>query len=412
MTTGKNESHSHLADLKCSKCGARFNADELQTVCTKCQGVLLAQYSLEEVRTEIGREVFRDRPRNMWRYRELMPVRKTENIVTLGEGCTPILKLSRLGSELGMKRLLLKDDGMIPTGTFKARGLSAAVSKAKELGVQRIAIPTAGNAGGAVSAYGAKAGMETFVFMPKDAPHANKAECLVHGAKLYLVDGLINDAGRIVAEGKKSMSWFDVSTTKEPYRVEGKKTMGLEIAEEMNWTLPDVILYPTGGGTGIIGMWKAFDELEQLGWVNGPKPRMFSVQSEGCAPLVKAYREGREVCDFWANARTEAAGLRVPKPYADYLILRILRESQGGAVSVSEKSIFEAQRRLASTEGIFAAPEGAATIQGLSELLDSGEIDKSDNVLLYNTGSGILYTDLIKADLRVLKPDVDPSTLV
>jgi threonine synthase len=347
----------------------------------------------------------------MWRYRELLPVRKVENIVTLGEGCTPILRCDRLGSELSVNNLLLKDDGMIPTGTFKARGLSAAVSKAKELGVRRIAIPTAGNAGAAVSAYGAKAGMETFVFMPKDAPHANKAECLAYGARLYLVDGLISDAGRIVTKGRNLMGWFDVSTTKEPYRVEGKKTMGLEIAEEMGWVLPDVILYPTGGGTGIIGMWKAFTELEQLGWIEGSKPRMFSVQSEGCAPIVKAYREGGESCDFWMNAQTVAAGLRVPKPYADYLILKILRESHGGAVSVSEDSIFKAQRKLASKEGIFAAPEGAATIEGLKKLLDSGEVDKSENVLLYNTGSGILYTDLIKTDLPVLPPDVDLSTL-
>jgi threonine synthase len=412
MTGTKNEPQSHLAGLRCSKCGSEFNADKLQTVCSKCQGVLLAQYSLERVKNEIAREVFSVRLRNMWRYRELMPVKDSKNIVTLGEGCTPILQLDRLGRELGLSTLLLKDDGMIPTGTFKARGLSAAVSKAKELGVRRIAIPTAGNAGAAIAAYGAKAGIETFVFMPKDAPHANKAECLAYGAKVYLVDGLINDAGRIVAKGKESMGWFDVSTTKEPYRVEGKKTMGLEIAEELEWTLPDVILYPTGGGTGIIGMWKAFNELEQMGWIKGQKPRMFSIQSEGCAPLVKSFREGKDTCEPWPNAKTEAAGLRVPKPYADYLILKILRESHGGAVAVSENSIFESQRRLASKEGIFAAPEGAATVQGLTELLASGEIEKSDTVLLYNTGTGILYTDLIKADLKVLKPDVDPSSLL
>ncbi len=406
-----DQPRSYLSNLRCSKCGNKYSADELHSTCQKCQGVLLAEYSLEQIKNRASKEIFQKRSTNMWRYRELMPVRDQKNIVTLGEGYTPIMRLDRLGKELGVENLFIKDDGIIPTGTFKARGLSAAVSKAKELGVKRIAIPTAGNAGAAVAAYGAKAGIETFVFMPKDAPFANKAECVAYGAKLYLVDGLINDAGKIVQKGTKSMNWFDVSTTKEPYRVEGKKTMGLEIAEQMGWTLPDVILYPTGGGTGIIGMWKGFNELEQIGWIKGNKPRMFTIQAEGCAPIVKAFIEKKEECEIWANATTDASGLRVPKPYADYLVLKILRESHGGAVAAEEKAIFDCQRRLAATEGIFAAPEGAATIRGLVKLLESGEIEKSDNILLYNTGSGILYTDLIKTDLKVLKPDADPSTL-
>ncbi len=338
----------------------------------------------------------------MWRYSEFLPVENGKNIVSLGEGFTPIHKLEL---DFGVKNLYMKDDGIIPTGTFKARGMSMAISKAKELGIERIAMPSAGNAAGAAATYGARAGMETFVVMPADAPFTCKLESYMAGARVYLVKGLISDAGKIVAEGISKFGWFDISTMKEPYRLEGKKTMGLEVAEQFNWELPDVILYPTGGGTGLIGMWKAFKELREIGAIGDDFPRMVSVQAEGCAPIVKAFKEGKRESEFWQNADTLAAGIRVPKAFADFMILDAIYESGGSAVAVSDTEIIECSNELAK-QGLFVCPEGAATLAALKKLIESGEVDKDEKVLLYNTGSGIKYTDVysenVKLDLPVI----------
>jgi threonine synthase len=337
------------------------------------------------------------RPHDLWRYHELLPVLDEADVVTLGEGGTPLLPLRRLGSQLGLGHLYLKEEGYNPTGSFKARGLAMAVSKAKELGLRTLAIPTAGNAGSAMAAYAAAAGLEAYVFAPDDTPPMIVQECMILGAHVYVIKGLINDAGRIVQEGKGEHGWFDMSTLKEPYRLEGKKTMGLELAEEFGWHLPDVILYPTGGGTGLIGMWKAFAELRALGWIDDHRPRMVVVQAEGCAPIVKAFEEGATEASLWPNAYTMASGLRVPKAFADFLILQALRDSEGTAVAVSDEAMARAQRLLAATEGVFACPEGAATVAALQILHQQGWIQPHERVVLFNTGSGLKYADLLHA---------------
>ena len=393
---------SYLIRLECSKCGKTFDPDKVQTVCDRCGKPLLARYDLDAVGKIIDRGSFRGHESSMWRYRELLPVKAEKNIISLGEGYTPMIRAAKLGERLGVKDLWIKDESQIPTGTFKARGLSAAVSKAKELGVRCMAIPSAGNAGGALAAYGARAGIEVYVFMPEDAPPVNKVECWVTRAKVYLVKGLISDAGRIVSAGVKERGWFDVSTLKEPYRLEGKKTMGFEMAEQFNWALPDVIIYPTGGGTGIIGMWKAFKELQQLGWIDEHRPRMVSVQSTGCAPIVKAFKEGKEESEMWEGASTIASGLRVPKALGDFLILRAIRESGGEAVAVSDEEMLEDTKLMAREEGIFPCPEGAATLSALRYLVEEGSIDRSDKVVLFNTGSGLKYTELFPLRLPIL----------
>jgi threonine synthase len=330
----------------------------------------------------------------MWRWHELLPVLKESNCITLGEGDTALLPLSRLGKTLGLSQLYIKDESSNPTGSFKARGLAAAVSKAKELGIKKVIIPTAGNAGGAMAAYAARAAMQAYIFMPKDTPIANIEESRMAGAEVLLVDGLISDAARLADEKARNEGWFDLSTFKEPYRVEGKKIMGYELAEYFNWELPDVIVYPTGGGTGLAGMWKAFAELEALGWLEKTKrPRMVSVQADGCAPVVKAFEAGAVSCEFWPNAHTIASGLRVPKSFADHLILENIYESKGIAISVSDESILEAQRQLGSMEGIFSAPEGAATLAALKELVKSGWVGVEERIVLFNTGSGLKYLD-------------------
>jgi threonine synthase len=331
----------------------------------------------------------------MWRYRELLPVKDESNVTTLGEGLTPIMKLRKAGNSLGMKNLFMKDDGLIPTGTFKARGMASAISKCKELGVGKVAVSTAGNAGAAMSAYASKAGLESHVYMPEDTPNPIKLECEIYGANVTLVEGSISDAGRMVDIAGRENNWMILSTMKEPYRVEGKKTMGFEIAEQFDWSLPDVIVYPTGGGTGIVGMWKAFDELERIGLLSGKRPRMVSVQSTTCAPVVKAVKDGKDSCEFWANPATIAAGLRVPKPFGDYLIIRTITESNGTAVTVSDDEMMRAMKEIARREGVWMCPEGAATYACLPQLRQSGYLDKNETVLLYNTGSGILYPDLI-----------------
>lgn len=396
---------SYVTHLECSKCGERHEADQIQTVCRKCGKPLFARYDLEKVREAMTKRELVGRVSSMWRYFELMPVRERGNIVSLGEGWTPLTKASRLGGVVGVEDLWIKDEGIIPTGSFKARGLSAAISKAKELGIRRVAMPSAGNAAGAMAAYGARAGMEVYVFMPEDAPKVNAVESEVVGAKVVLVKGLISDAGKLVREGNKEMGWFNVATLGEPYRVEGKKTMGLEVAEQLDWNLPDVIIYPTGGGTGIIGMWKVFDELEEMGWIGSERPRMVSVQAEGCSPIPKAYEEGKEESEFFENASTLAAGLRVPKALGDFLVLRAVRKSGGTALAVTDEEIMADVGLMARNEGLFPCPEGAATLSALRHMIADGEVDRDERVVLFNTGSGLKYTDLFE----VRAPVADPS---
>ena len=382
---------SALSHLECSECGERHEPDRVNTLCRSCGSPLLARYDLEAVRTTVAKEDFTRRPRGLWRWRELLPVRDPGRIVSLGEGDSPLLRACRLGEAEGFRDLYVKDDSGQPTGTFKARGMAVAITKAKELGLREFVVPTAGNAGGALAAYAARAGLRAHVYMPADAPPVNAREVRAAGADLRQVEGLISDAARAAARDALEHGWFDISTLKEPYRLEGKKTMGLEIAEGYGWRLPDVIFYPTGGGAGLIGMWKAFEELQALGWVEGPRPRMVAVQAAGCAPIVRAFEARAERAEFWENARTAASGLRVPLPFAHRLILRALYESGGTAVAVSDEKIAQAQKRLAETEGIFAAPEGAATLAGAVKLRAFGWLDPGSRIVLYNTGTGLKY---------------------
>jgi threonine synthase len=384
--------YSYFESLHCSECGAQFNPDEIQTFCKKCNAPLLAHYNLDRVQSEVRRDEIAGRSKGMWRWHELLPVRDEANVVTLGEGDTPLLKIDRSGKLRSLENLFVKDESLNPTATFKARGLAAAVSRAKELGISKVIIPTAGNAGGALAAYAARAGQQALVYVPEDTPAANIEECRLMGADVHLVAGVISDAARVASEIAQKEGWFDVSTFKEPYRVEGKKVMGLELAQDFGWILPDVIIYPTGGGTGLMGMWKAFRELDRLGWLEDDRrPRMVVVQSTGCAPVVKAFLEGKDTCDFWDGAQTIASGLRVPKSFADRLILRTLQESRGCAVAVSDEEILAAQRSLAADEGIFAAPEGAATLAAVDHLIEANWILPEERVVLFNTGSGLKY---------------------
>jgi len=385
---------SYLTHLECSGCGKQYSHHEVHTFCPDCQSPLLARYDLKKARLKVDRDEVTRRKKGMWRWRELLPVLDPENEIFLGEGDTPLLSLPRLEKELGLSNLYVKDESSNPTGTFKARGLGAAISKAKELGVEKVIIPTAGNAGGAMAAYAARAGIKAHIFMPKDTPFANIEESRMAGAEVVLVDGLISDAAGMAGEKARAEGWFDVSTFKEPYRVEGKKVMGYELAEAFDWALPEVIIYPTGGGTGLVGMWKAFAELEELGWLkNTKRPRMVSVQAEGCAPVVKAFEKNATFCDFWLNAQTIASGLRVPKSFADHLILQDIYDSEGTAIAVSDESITESQKQLARMEGIFAAPEGAATLAALKELIKQGWVRPEERIILFNTGSGLKYLD-------------------
>jgi threonine synthase len=385
---------SYLSHLECTACGRTFSAAELHTVCAECGKVLFARYDLDAAKRGFDRAALAARAPSMWRWFEIMPVLDEANVVTLGEGGTPLLRARGIEARLKAREVYVKDEGLNPTGSFKARGLSAAVSKAKELGVSSIAIPSAGNAAAALSAYGARAGIETWIFMPDDTPQAMQNECHVYGAHLQLVHGLINECARIVREQGPSKGWFDVSTLREPYRAEGKKTMGLEMAEQLGWRLPDVIVYPTGGGTGIVGMWKAFDELETLGWIGPERPRVISVQAEGCAPIVKAFEAGERHAETWQNAHTIAPGIRVPAAIADYLILDSVRESNGTAVAVSDDEILAAMSEMARLEGIFAAPEGAAPYAGYKKLLSTGFLDPAESVVLFNTGTGLKTHEL------------------
>ncbi len=387
---------SYLSHLDCTNCGKQHSAEALQTICDACGKVLYARYDLDAAKRELTRETIAARQPSMWRWFELMPVRDEANVVTLGEGGTPLLPAHGIEAHTGAREVYVKEEGLNPTGSFKARGLSAAVSKAKELGAQKLAIPSAGNAASALSAYGARAGIETFIFMPADTPDAMKNECKVYGAHVELVDGLISDAGRIVRERGPAEGWFDVSTLREPYRAEGKKTMGLELAMQFGWKLPDVLVYPTGGGTGIVGMWKAFDELEALGWIGPERPRFVSVQAEGCAPIVRAYDAGVREAEPWQDAHTIAPGIRVPAAIADYLILDAIRDSHGTAVAVSDDDILAAMGEIARLEGIFAAPEGAAGYAGYKKLLAQGQLDPAESVVLFNTGTGLKTHELVR----------------
>jgi threonine synthase len=385
---------SYLMKLSCTVCGKNFSADTPQTVCAACQAPLLAQYDLAAARSDLDREALRWRPRGMWRWQELLPLQQPELITSLGEGDTPLIPLVRLGAELGLPRLYLKDEGRNPTGSFKARGLSAAISKAREFDIFKFIIPTAGNAGGALAAYCARAGAQACIIMPEDTPRANLSECRIAGAEVILVNGLISDAARLAEQKAGDEGFFNLSTFKEPYRVEGKKVMGYELAEGFGWRLPDVIIYPTGGGTGLAGMWKAFAEIEELGWLEGSsRPRLVAVQADGCAPVVRAFQDGAETCQSWQGAHTIASGLRVPKSFADRLILSCLRQSHGTAVAVSDAEIRIAQHRLAAFDGVFAAPEGAATLAALAHLMKTGWISPRESIVLFNTGSGLKYLE-------------------
>ena len=387
---------SYLTLLLCTYCGREFCSEDRNRLCNHCGKVLYPQYDTNSARSSFTKDVLKGRSPNMWRYFEMMPIRDPSNIVSLGEGFTPIFEANSLGDTLESANLFIKDEGLNPTASFKARGLSAAVSKAKELGIEKLTIPSAGNAASAMSAYAARGGLQSMVYMPKDAPIANQEEVSISGSQLFLVDGLISDAGVLSREKSEVSEYFDMSTLQEPYRVEGKKTMGYEIAEQMEWELPDVIIYPTGGGTGIVGMWKAFQEMEDLDWISSNRPRMYAVQSEGCAPIVKAFNDGAIHAEPWDSAETFAAGIRVPSAIGDYLILQALRDSNGGAVSVADEEIMLMVKTIFSMEGIFVCPEGAATACALSRLIQDGSVSSDESVLLLNTGSGLKYLDLMR----------------
>jgi len=408
----------NVTHLECSNCAKEYQAGILHNLCSECGKPLFVFYDLEKAAKTLTKDSLKTRESSLWRYHEVMPVENTENVVSFGEGWTPLLKADRLARTLPLKlNLLIKDEGQNPTQSFKARGMTAAISMAKELGVKKLAVPSAGNAAGALAAYAARAGMEAHIFMPSDTPRANIVECEQTGAFVTLVDGLITDCGKIIAERKEAEGWFDVSTLKEPYRVEGKKTMGYELAEQLasktpllskegwprftdgvvgsstNWILPDVIIYPTGGGTGLIGMWKAFDEMEQMGWIDSRRPRMVSVQSETCAPIVRAFYTGERFAAEFENAATVASGLRVPKAIGDFLILDALRESNGTAIAVSDEELVKAVGEIGALEGIFAAPEGAACLPALQKLVEQDFVKEGETVVIFNTGSGIKYLE-------------------
>ena len=378
--------------------GSRLPADRLQTM--HKDRPLWVRYDLPAIKQAVRPEMLRDRPATMWRYRELLPIPDGQPLVTLGEGMTPVLECPRLAAELGLRDLWIKDESHLPTGSFKSRGMAMAVTMAKHFGVTRIAVPSAGNAGGAAAAYGARAGIEVFVFIPEDTPVINQYECVLAGARTFLVNGLITDCGRLVREGKERMGWFDVSTLKEPYRIEGKKTMGLELAEQFAWSLPDVILYPTGGGTGLIGMWKAFDELRAIGWLKSERmPRMVAVQSTGCAPIVRAFEAGERFATPFAKAETIARGIRVPAAGGDFMILDAVRESGGLAVAVEETRLREWMQLAVSREGIPVCPESAACVGACQQLVERGWIKPHERVVIFNTGAAQKYVEAISADL-------------
>ena len=391
----------NVTHLECAACGLEHEARRLQNLCERCGKPLLVRYDLERAAQSLTKESLKERRADLWRYREVLPVERDENIVSLGEGWTPLLTAPRLAARLGLKgELYIKDESQNPTQSFKARGMSAAVSMALELGARALAVPSAGNAAGALAAYAARAGLEAHIFMPNDTPRANVVECEQTGAHVTLMDGLITDCGAEVARRKDAEGWFDVSTLKEPYRVEGKKTLGYELAEQLDWQLPDVVIYPTGGGTGLIGMRKAFDEMEAMGWIGSKRPRMVTVQAAGCAPLVRAFMEGKRYADEFPNAATIASGLRVPRAIGDFLILDALSASGGAAVSVTDEELIAAVREIGAAEGLFAAPEGAACLPALRKLIAAGEVGANERVVLFNTGAGVKYLESYSSQSR------------
>lgn len=393
---------SYVSHLYCPKCSLQYDVLHVHHLC-ECGSPLLVEYDVKEMSQNVKRSDLQGRRNDLWRYHELLPLQEEENIVSLGEGMTPLLSMKNIGEHMGISQLFMKDEGMIPTGTFKARGAAVGVSKAKELGVKELAMPTNGNAGAAWSLYAARAGVASTIVMPVDAPLITRNECAVSGANLYLVNGLISDAGKIVAEAVKEYGLYDASTLKEPYRIEGKKTMGLEIAEQCNWEIPDVILYPTGGGVGLIGIHKAFKELQQLGWIEQDKlPRLVAVQAEGCAPIVKAWEEGKLTSDFWDDSETVAFGINVPKALGDFLVLDALYETEGCAVSVTDSAMIAEQKLLAQKEGAFICPEGAAAFSAARKLRESGWIKEGEKVIVLNTGSGLKYPNTVEVDALVL----------
>lgn len=396
-------SYSYVSHLECPKCGTEYSVKDVQQLCT-CGSPLLVRYHLNQVKSTLTKEEISSRENSLWRYHELLPVEDAKHVVSMGEGMTPILKMDRLGSEYGLTQLLMKDEGLIPTGSFKARGAAVGISKAKELGVKTFAMPTNGNAGAAWSLYAARAGMEPYVIMPLDAPLITRKETAISGANLHLIDGLISDAGKVVAELVKDQGFYDASTLKEPYRIEGKKTMGYEIAEQLGWEVPDVILYPTGGGVGIIGIYKALRELQELGWISKDRmPRLVAVQAEGCAPIVKAFEEGKAESEYWENSQTDAFGINVPKAIGDFLVLKGIYETNGSAIAVSEEEIKAEQTLAAQLEGCFICPEGAATFAAARRLKESGWIKEDEKVVCLNTGQGIKYPETVRAEAPVLK---------
>src|SRR5947207_5302013 len=379
-----------LTRLECSACGLEHEWSRLQNLCGSCNMPLFAIVDLAAASRTLSRERLAEREKSLWRYREVLPLPADVEPASLGEGGTPLIRARKFADDVD---LWIKDDSQNPTQSFKARGMSAAVSMAKELGATKLAVPSAGNAAGALAAYAARAGLECFIFMPRDTPRANVVECEQTGAHVTLMDGLITDCGAEVARRKEAEGWFDVSTLKEPYRVEGKKTLGYELAEKLNWQLPDCVVYPTGGGTGLIGVWQAFDEVLALGWIGEKRPRMFSVQAEGCAPIVRAFEAGENSAAEFPSAHTLAAGLRVPKAIGDFLILNILRQSNGGAIAVNDAEMIRVAAEVASSEGLFVAPEGAACFAALKSLLSSGKISPDQSIVIFSTGSGIKYLD-------------------
>ncbi|MGI8958133.1 MAG: threonine synthase [Chthoniobacterales bacterium] len=386
-----------LTHLTCTACGLEHEWSVLQNLCTACQKPLFPVYDLAAAGKTFTRESLVGRERSLWRYREVLPLPLDVEPLSLGEGGTPLLRAERFGAHLGLSDLRVKDESLNPTQSFKARGMSVAVSMAKYLGATKLAVPTAGNAGGALAAYAARAGLEAHIFMPSDTPRANVIECRELGAHVTLIDGLITDCGAEIARRKEAEGWFDLSTLKEPYRVEGKKTLGYELAEQLDWKLPDVILYPTGGGTGLIGMWKAFDEMETLGWIGAKRPRMFSIQASGCAPIVRAFEAGEKYATEFPDAHTRASGLRVPKAVGDFLMLQILRDSNGGGVAVDDETMVQTTRDVGAAEGLFVAPEGAACFAALRSLVGEGKIKPDERIVIFNTGSGIKYLECFES---------------
>jgi threonine synthase len=393
----------YLFHLECPKCNATYESDQRMQLC-RCGAPLLVRYDLKKVRKNFRKKALALRKESLWRYWELLPISNEGNIVSLGEGMTPLIPLKKLGPKLDLNHLYLKDEGLIPTGTFKARGAAVGVSRAKELGIKILAMPTNGNAGGSWAAYCAKAGIKAVIVMPKDAPIINHKEVVITGAELYLVNGLISDAGKIIERAIAEHGWYDASTLKEPYRIEGKKTMGLEIIEQLGWQVPDVIIYPTGGGVGIIGIYKGLKEFQEIGWIGEKMPRLVSVQSSGCAPIVRAWEEKKSESTFWENSNTIAFGLNVPKALGDFLILKVIYETEGCAVAVGDDEILRAQQMLATQEGVFCCPEGAATLSATIQLTKSGWIRPGESVILLNTGTGLKYPETVHTEPPLLQP--------